>query len=58
MVVTAEGQPIARFSQGASVPTALLVSDLDRDGRPEFLLGREDGKVFIVREKREPSGRE
>jgi len=56
VIATAEGRRIAHFSQGTSVPTALLVSDLDGDGRPEFLLGREDGNVFVVREKRGPSG--
>ena len=51
VVDAARGMPLGRFSKGGSRPTAITAADLDNDGRPEFILGRKDGGIFVIRER-------
>ena len=46
-VLSAEGKPLARFSEGQARPTALRAGVLG--GKAAFLLAREDGGLFLLR---------
>ena len=48
VVVSGDGKPLARFTTRPARPTALRILDLDNDGRPEYLLAREDGRLYLL----------
>ena len=40
---------LAAIAHGAAIRTAILATDLDRDGKPELLYGLEDGRLMLAR---------